>query len=96
VQYWADLQLVHGFRCYDNSAEREITASACIRSMAGLFQWAVGLQQQRRRRLFEKKADVTAYMCPVSYRQFRVDTCLNRKSGGGKERASARYLAAAV
>jgi len=31
VHYWADLQSVHGFRCYDNSAEREIPASACTR-----------------------------------------------------------------
>jgi len=50
VHYWADLQSVHGFRCYDNihvhnlialytanaySAEREISASACIRCMPG-------------------------------------------------------------
>ena len=28
-----DLQSVHGFRCYDNSAEREMSASACTRSM---------------------------------------------------------------
>jgi len=49
VHYWADLQSVHGFRCYDNmhvcklialytaneySAEREMSASACTRSMA--------------------------------------------------------------
>jgi len=49
VHYWADLQLVHGFRCYDNihvhkltalytanaySAECETSASARIRSMA--------------------------------------------------------------
>jgi len=37
VQYWADLQLVHGFRCYDNSAEREMSASACTRCMPGWF-----------------------------------------------------------
>jgi len=51
VHYWADLQLVHGFRCYDNiqvckiivlytanvySAEQEMSASTCTRSMAGL------------------------------------------------------------
>ena len=50
VHYWADLLSVHGFRCYDNthvskliavysanaySAEREMSASACARSMAG-------------------------------------------------------------
>jgi len=50
VHYWADLQSVHGFRCYDNthvyklialcsantySAERKMPASACTRSMAG-------------------------------------------------------------
>ena len=48
VHYWADLQSVHGFRCYDNihvckiialynaySAECEMSASACTRSMAG-------------------------------------------------------------
>ena len=50
VQYWADLQLVHRFRCFDNihvcklialyianvySAEREMTVSACTRSVAG-------------------------------------------------------------
>ena len=31
VHYWA----VHGFRCYDNSAEREMSASACTCSMPG-------------------------------------------------------------
>jgi len=50
VHYLADLQSVYGFRCYDNthvcklialytanaySAEREISASACTRSVAG-------------------------------------------------------------
>jgi len=50
MQYWADFESVHGFRCYDNthvcklivlytanvySAEREMSASACTRSMAG-------------------------------------------------------------
>jgi len=34
VHYWADLQSVHGFRCYDNdSAERETSTSACTRSI---------------------------------------------------------------
>jgi len=52
VHYWADLQSMHGFNCYDNihvrnlialytanvySAERQISASACTRSMAGLL-----------------------------------------------------------
>ena len=47
---WANLQSVHGFRCYDNihacqlivlytananSAEREMSASACSRCMPG-------------------------------------------------------------
>ena len=51
VHYWADLQSVHGFRCYDNihvcklialcianvySSERELPASACTLCMAGL------------------------------------------------------------
>jgi len=36
VRYWADLQSVHGFCCYDNSAERKMSASACTRSMPGL------------------------------------------------------------
>ena len=51
MQYWADLQLVHRFRCFDNihvcklialyianvySAEREMPASACTHSMAGI------------------------------------------------------------
>ena len=49
MHYWADLQSVHGFRCYDNikckfialytanaySAECEMAASACIRCMPG-------------------------------------------------------------
>ena len=50
VHYWADLQSVHGFRCYNNihvcelialytehaySAQREMSASACIRCMPG-------------------------------------------------------------
>jgi len=34
VHYWADFQSVPGFRCYD-SAEREMSASACTRSMPG-------------------------------------------------------------
>jgi len=29
LHYLADLQSVQGFRCYDNSAEREISASTC-------------------------------------------------------------------
>ena len=34
VHYSADLQSVHEFRCYDkHSAEREMSASACTRSM---------------------------------------------------------------
>jgi len=52
VHYWADLQSVHGFRCYDNvhaykfialytanthSAKREMSASACTRSMPDLL-----------------------------------------------------------
>ena len=47
VHYWTDLQSVHGFRWYDDtsmyayslanaySAEREVPASACTRSVAG-------------------------------------------------------------
>ena len=35
MQYWADLQSVHRFRCYDNSAECEMSVSACTRSMSG-------------------------------------------------------------
>jgi len=37
VHYWADLQSVHGFRCYDNSAERKMSASACTRSVPGCY-----------------------------------------------------------
>ena len=51
VHYWADLQSVHGFHCYDNihvcklialytanvyCAECKMSASACTRSPAGL------------------------------------------------------------
>ena len=58
VHYWADLQSVHGFRCYDNihvcklialcaanaySAEREMSTSACTRCMARWFISAVNL-----------------------------------------------------
>ena len=35
VHCWADLQSVHGFRCYDNSAQREMSASAC--TMPGFY-----------------------------------------------------------
>jgi len=35
VHCWADLQSVHRFRCYDNSTEREMSASACIRYVPG-------------------------------------------------------------
>jgi len=36
VQYLADLQSVHGFRCYEkNTAEREMSSSACTRAMPG-------------------------------------------------------------
>ena len=41
THYWADLQSVHEFRCYDNSAEREKSSSACILALClvilGLF-----------------------------------------------------------
>jgi len=37
LHYWADLQSVHGFRCYDNTREREMSASACTRFMPGCF-----------------------------------------------------------
>jgi len=40
VHYWAHLQSVHGFRCYDNihcSTEREMFASVCTRSMPGVI-----------------------------------------------------------
>jgi len=37
VYYWADLQSVHRFHCYDNSSEREMSASACTCSMAGSY-----------------------------------------------------------
>ena len=44
VHYWADSQSVRGFRCYDN-AEREMSASACTRSMPGYLQsWAQQLR----------------------------------------------------
>ena len=35
VRYRADLQSLHGFHCYDNSAEREMSATACTCSMPG-------------------------------------------------------------
>jgi len=35
VHCLADLQSVHEFRCYNNSAESEMSASACTRSMPG-------------------------------------------------------------
>jgi len=34
VYYWADWQSAHGFRCYDKP-EREMSASACTRSIPG-------------------------------------------------------------
>ena len=38
MHYWADLQSVHGFRCYDNTAiQREMSASASTRSVPGLI-----------------------------------------------------------
>ena len=33
VHYWADVQSVQGLRCYDNNAEREMSASPCTRSV---------------------------------------------------------------
>jgi len=41
VQYWADLQSVHGFRCYDNSTERKI--SECLYSLYIWLLYRVGL-----------------------------------------------------
>jgi len=43
VHYWSDLQSVHGFRCYDNTAPNAkcqrvlVLASACTRSMPGSY-----------------------------------------------------------
>jgi len=41
VHYWADLQSVHRFRCYDSIVlEREMSSVACTRSMPGFcFNW---------------------------------------------------------
>jgi len=42
VHNWAELESVHGFRCYDNSTEREMSASASTRSIclvSLLLQW---------------------------------------------------------
>jgi len=51
MHYWVDLQSAHGFRCYDNmhvcklialytvnvySTESEMSAGACIGSIAGI------------------------------------------------------------
>jgi len=36
VHYWADLQSVHEFHCYDNSAECVMSVSACARSVPGI------------------------------------------------------------
>jgi len=62
VHCWADLQSVHGFRCYDNirvcklitlytanaySAEREMSASACTRSMASLVYLCASVLKRR-------------------------------------------------
>jgi len=47
VHCWAVVQSVHGFRSYDNithSVEREISPSACTRSMAGLFIYTTHVQ----------------------------------------------------
>jgi len=44
AHYWAHLQLVHGFRCYDNIAEREMSASACTRSMPGSYSFLAFIQ----------------------------------------------------
>jgi len=49
VHYWADLQSVHGFRCYDNSAERQMSASACTRSIPGLLWSSVSLITRKER-----------------------------------------------
>jgi len=63
VHFWADLQSVRRFRCYDNIhvcklialytanaciAEREMSASACTRSMARII-FFIGLSLTRRR-----------------------------------------------
>jgi len=41
VQYWADLQTMHGLRCYDNIArrEREMSTSA----LYSLYAWFVSV-----------------------------------------------------
>jgi len=37
MHHWADLQPVHEFRCYDDRAEREMSASACTRYVPALM-----------------------------------------------------------
>ena len=38
MHYWADLQSLDGFRCYmTTQPEREMSASACTRSVPGLM-----------------------------------------------------------
>jgi len=46
VRYWADLQPVHGFRCYDDIVRRARNVSGCTRSMPGLVSLTVNLQRE--------------------------------------------------
>jgi len=39
-----DLQSVHTFCCYDNSAERKMSASACTSSMPGEKLLCIGMR----------------------------------------------------
>jgi len=65
VHYWADLQSVHRFFCYDNSAEREMSASACARSVPGfdlVILTQIGLSCQNFKLLYFK-SDLVFLLC---------------------------------
>jgi len=44
VYYWADLQSVHGLRCYDNTA-RKRNVSECLYSLVCLVSFCLRLQR---------------------------------------------------
>ena len=82
MHYWADLQSVHGFCCYDNthlcklialytanaySAECKMSASACTHSIAGYIYYILPESQTTRNVLWSRASVCLSAAACVNY-----------------------------
>jgi len=71
VHYWADLQSVHGLRCYGNIARTRMSASVCTRSVRGLFcDWLQRYNKSTRNRNQNYIAKIASILLSISCELF--------------------------